>query len=441
MGEISQTKHDANTGAALRSKMTCDVFVIGGGPGGSTVAALLAGNGFDVVLVDKDRHPRFHIGESLLPFNLPLFEQLGVKDEIDAIGMPKYGIEFVSPWHEKSIQFEFANAWDKGKPSSYQVRRSSFDQVLLKNAARRGARVIEGCRVKEVEFLSDGGAIVTGCDDEEIEHRWRTKFVVDASGRDAFLASHFGTKRRNGCHNTASVFGHFTGARRLPGKAEGHISIFWFQHGWFWSIPLADGTTSVGVVCGPDYIKQRGTDVTNFFLGAIARCPALAERLKDAQLTGPPTATGNYSYKADRMAGRSYIILGDAFAFIDPVFSTGVYLAMKSAFIGAEAVKATLKDPRRGPAEMARFDRTVRRGLDRFTWYIYHVNSPAMRDLFMAPRNYFRVEEALLSLLAGDIFRRSPAHKRLLFFKLLYYLKTLGYWWRGGRFALARRPV
>ncbi|MBP2302040.1 NAD(P)/FAD-dependent oxidoreductase [Azospirillum picis] len=402
----------------------CDVLVVGGGPAGSTAAALLVEMGHRVVLLEKDRHPRFHIGESLLPCNLPLLQRLGVLEQVERIGMLKYGAEFVSPYHGKAVTFDFANAWDKSKPYAYQVRRSEFDHILIRNAAAKGATVIEGCKVTDVAIGGDG-TLVTASQDDGTTRTVRARFLVDASGRDTLLASRFGIKRRNAKHNSAAMFGHFTGAKRLPGKAEGNITVFWFDHGWFWFIPLADGTTSVGAVCWPYYFKTRKTDQTRFFLDTIALCPALAERLEGAELTGPVTGTGNFSYQADRMSGPGYVMLGDAFAFIDPVFSTGVYLAMTSAFEGAKAVDACLREPHRQDEVLKQFEKTVRQGIGTFSWYIYRVTTPALRNLFMGPRNVFRVEEALLSLLAGDVFRPSPIKSRLKIFKAIYYMNAL----------------
>jgi flavin-dependent dehydrogenase len=402
----------------------CDVLVVGGGPAGSTAAALLAEKGYRVILLEKDRHPRFHIGESLLPLNLPLLQRLGVLEEVERVGMLKYGAEFVSPYHGKAITFEFANAWDKELPYAFQVRRSEFDHILIRNAAARGATVVEGCKVTDVEFPAEGGAVVTAKKDDGNMRTVRARFLVDASGRDTLLASRFGIKYRNRKHNSAAMFGHFTGAHRLSGKAEGNITVFWFDHGWFWFIPLADGTTSVGAVCWPYYLKLRKTDQTTFFKDTIALCPALAERLKDAELTGPVTGTGNFSYQAERMAGPGYIMLGDAFAFIDPVFSTGVYLAMNSAFKGAEAVDLCLREPARQVVVLKRFEKEIQQGIGTFSWYIYRVTTPALRNLFMGPRNVFRVEEALLSLLAGDVFRPSPIKSRLRIFKAIYYINA-----------------
>jgi flavin-dependent dehydrogenase len=404
---------------------SCDVFVLGGGPAGSTIAALLAERGWNVVIVDKERHPRFHIGESLLPLNIPLLERLGVYDQVKRIGMPKYGAEFNSPEHGPPVTFDFSKAWDKTYPSAFEVRRSEYDEILFRNAARKGARTIEECRVTKVEFLAGEGVRIDTSTSDRVTSAWRARFFVDASGRDTFLANRFGIKRRNRYHNSAAMYGHFTGAHRLPGKAAGNISMFWFDHGWFWFIPLADGTTSVGAVCCPYYMKFRKTDPTTFFLDTIAMAPKLAERLRDAKLTHGVTGTGNFSYRADRMHGDRYIMIGDAFAFIDPVFSSGVMLAMNSAFQGAEVVDASLRDPARAPALLRCFDRSVRSGVDSFSWFIYRMTHPTIRDLFMRPGNFLRMEEAVLSLLAGDLFRGTPIHSSLRAFKSLYYFLNL----------------
>lgn len=404
----------------------CDVLVIGGGPAGSTAATLLAEKGHRVTLLEKAHHPRFHIGESLLPANLPLFEKLGVDAEIAAIGMKKWGAEFVSPWHEHRQTFEFADAWDKSMPLAYQVRRSEFDEILIRNASRKGADVIEGCRVREVEFLpNDAGALVRAEHDDGRSETWQCRFLVDASGRDTFLGNRFKAKQRNPKHNSSALYGHFSGAQRNTGDKEGHISLFWFEHGWFWFIPLADGATSVGAVIWPTCLKTRRTPVREFFLGLIATCPALAARLKDAELVSDVDATGNFSYSCDRSHGADYLLLGDAYAFIDPVFSSGVMLAMNSAFAGAEAVDTCLRQPDQAERALKRFDQAVKHGPKEFSWFIYRITNPTMRDLFMSPRNYFRVREALLSVLAGDIFDKTPIWRSLLVFKTIYYLTSL----------------
>ena len=414
----------------------CDVVVIGGGPAGSTAAALLASRGHAVVLLEKAHHPRFHIGESLLPANLPLFETLGVADEVAALGMEKHGIEFVSPWHDAPTRLEFSQSWDKTLDKAYQVRRSEFDHVLIRKAASNGATVIEGCQVRDVSFHDDrSGATIAAQRDDGTAVRIDARIVVDASGRDTFLASKLGAKRKNPKHNSSALYGHFENAQRLPGKLEGNITIFWFEHGWFWFIPLSDGATSVGAVCWPYYLKTRAKDrsLDDFFLDTIALCEPLAERLAEARLLSKVEATGNYSYASTHAQGPGYLLLGDAFAFVDPVFSSGVFLAMNSAFAGADLVSARLAaetspSPARARAVRAatrRFDQVMVKGPREFSWFIYRVTNPTMRDLFMAPRNVLRVREALLSLFAGDIFGKTPIWPSIFVFKTIFRLGSL----------------
>jgi flavin-dependent dehydrogenase len=405
----------------------CDVFVVGGGPAGSTIAALLAERGHSVILAEKDRHPRFHIGESLLPHNLPLFDRLGVRDKIEASGMRKHGIEFVSPYHGKSVKFYFDRAFDKRFPYSFQVRRSSFDHMLLRNAAEKGAAVIEECRVGAVTFPEGEAALIATRSADGTAREWRARFVVDATGRDTLLAGQMGTKERNPRNNSAAIFGHFTGARRLTGKDEGNITIVWFDNGWFWFIPLSDGTTSVGAVCPGEFFKNRGTDLPGFFRQLIASSPEIADRLREAELVGDVTATGNYSYLSKRTSGDRFLMVGDACAFIDPVFSTGVYLAMVSAFGAADVVDGCLRGPKKAARLLRRYDVRTQRALGSFTWFIYRIREPAMRNLFMSPRNMFRVEEAVLSILAGAIFDGWPVRARLYLFRMIYYATKLSH--------------
>jgi len=407
----------------------CDVLVIGGGPAGSTAAALLAQQGRSVVLLEKAHHPRFHIGESLLPANVALFDRLGVRAQVEAIGMRKYGVEFVSPTHDRPSFIEFADAWDKTMPYAWQVRRSDLDEILFRHAAARGARALEGCRVRDVRFDA-GGADVDATRDDGAKLRFRARFVIDASGRDTFLGNKLGLKRKNPRHNSSALFGHFTGAERLPGKLEGNITIFWFAHGWFWFIPLADGTTSIGAVCWPYYLKSRAKPLKEFFADTIAMCPALAQRLAGATLVdGAVHATGNYSYDARGCSGPRHLMLGDAFAFVDPVFSSGVYLAMQGAFAGADVVATCLDRPGTAAAAGAlrEFARASAKGPREFSWFIYRVTNPTMREMFMNPRNPFRVKEALLSLLAGDIHRGMPYRHALVAMKGFYYLFSLAH--------------
>jgi flavin-dependent dehydrogenase len=406
-----------------------DVLVIGGGPAGSSAAIVLAERGHRVVQLEKARHPRFHIGESLLPANLPLFERLGVAGQVDAIGMQKWGAEFVSPWHGgRGETFDFSEGWNKSLPFAYQVRRSEFDEILIRRAAQQGAEVIEGCRVRTVEFLPEGRpdgmrSRVEAEKDDGTTVSWHARYVVDASGRDTLLGNRLETKRRNGKHNSAALFGHFRDARRHPEeKRAGNISIFWFEHGWFWFIPLADGVTSIGAVVWPYYLKSRSVPVRDFFLSTIQLCPPLAARLANAELVTDVEATGNYSYSCECSYGPGFILVGDAFTFIDPMFSSGVLMAMVSAVAGAEALDTCLRQPQRSAAALEEFDRVLRHGPKQYSWFIYRITNPTMRDMFMAPRNDFRMKEAMLGLLAGDIYGNTPIWKSLGAFKAVYFL-------------------
>ena len=428
----------ATPATASPAAFDCEVLVVGGGPAGSTIAALLAERGRNVLLVEKTHHPRFHIGESLLPANVELFDRLGVREEVERFGMAKYGAEFVSPDHDHQAMIEFAEAWDKSMPYAWQVRRSELDELLFRNAAKKGARALEGCRVRKVEFDAEGASVEAELDDGA-KQSWRTRFLVDATGRDTLLANQFRCKKKNPKHNSSALYGHFTGAKRLAGRLEGNITIFWFDHGWFWQIPLADGVTSIGAVCWPYYLKSRTKPLPEFFADTIALCPALAERMASAELVSEVHATGNYSYSSRISSGERYLLLGDAYAFIDPVFSSGVLLAMQSGFAGAEVVEATLATPRRAAAARRRFDRVMRRGPREFSWFIFRVSSPTMREFLMAPQNPWRVKEAMISLLAGDIFGRTPIWASIFALKALYYLFSLGHLGRSLAFWKRRR--
>lgn len=404
----------------------CDVLVIGGGPAGSTISTKLAQMGRDVVLLEKEQHPRFHIGESLLPMNMPIFKELGVLDQIEEIGIRKYGAEFNHRDYATQATYYFKNALDDSYPFSYEVKREELDTILFRNAAKKGAKTFEKTRAVSIQFNGDSSSIVECIDEHGNTKTWRARFLVDASGRSTFLARKFDIKTRSKEHNSAAIFGHFDNVVRRKGLDEGNISLAWFDHGWFWMIPFKDGSMSVGAVCWPHYLNSRKADVEQFLWDTIALCPPVANRMKDAKLKTPVTATGNFSYSASQMAGNGYLIIGDAFAFIDPVFSSGVLLGMSGGLRGSKIVNEVLDNPAKAEELITEYDKSTRAALKTFSWFIYRITQPAMQYLFMvrAEKRLTR-EKGVTSLLAGDLFRNQPIGRHLLLFKFFYYVLFL----------------
>lgn len=394
----------------------CDVLVIGGGPAGSTAATLLAQKGHRVVVLEKAKFPRNPTGELLLPMNNILFEKLGVLEQVAHISMKNDGAHSEPLDHETGENLRSSN---HSIHTAHHVNRAEFDQILLDNSRAKGAQVHEETRVLITDFGDPDWVHVTAQGNEGESH-WQARFLIDASGRDTFLAKRFDIKQSHPEHAGASIYAHFRCPRRSAGAAENRDSIFWFDHGWFWFIPLKNGIASVGMVCWPYYLKSRKTDLKSFFLGAIATCPPLARRLKHAALADTVTAIGNDGYLSERMWGKRYLMLGDAFAFIDPIFSSGVLLAMKSAFLGAEAVDAGLRNPGETELHMQRFEKAVNNGLKSFAWLIYRINTPAMRELFMNSPHLHGLDPEVSAMLAG----KTPVRARLKTVKMIYHLRS-----------------
>jgi len=426
----------------------CDVLVIGGGPAGTTVGSLLRKMDYHVVLLEKSHHPRFHIGESLLPANLPLFEKLGIGERIKALGLPKLAAEFVSPWHDHQQEYRFADAWDKSMPNAYHVERSKFDLALIDNAREKGVEVLEGCEVRSVNLDGpDGRAEVQARTDAGREMVWRPRFVVDASGRDTFISNMLRLKVRSKRHNSVAIYAHFRGAERRVGRDEGNISIFWFDHGWFWYIPLKGEATSVGMVTWPYHMKTRGkASLSEFLMSSIATCPSLAARLRAAEMMTKVTATGNFSYHSRRTHGRNFVLLGDAYTFIDPVFSSGVWLAMHSGDYAATTIDTCLRRPAEAAEALRGFDRMMKKGPKEFSWFIHRVTNPTLCEMFMDPGEKFGMKESVLSLLAGDIFGSTPIWRSLALVKSAYYLLSVANFgrtwaaWKKRRMNIRRDP-
>ena len=326
--------------------VTADVVIIGGGPGGSTAATMLARKGVRVLLLERAHFPRDHVGESLLPASIPVFEELGVLSAIEDSGfLSKWGATMVwgsetTPW---SWYFRETN---QRYPHSYQVWRPQFDQLLLENCASNGVDVRQGCHVSEVLF-EDGKATGVSYTGEDGSRRIaRAQFVVDASGQSALLGRRLKLRRWDSFFQNLAIYGYFTGVQRLPRPDETNIFIESYPRGWIWNIPLHTGWASVGAVVdsrtGAEVIRRQGTH--KFLRDQIAQSPYTAEMLREAELASGPFVAKDWSYVSERLFGDGFILVGDAACFVDPLFSSGVHLALMSGVLAAAYVAAALKD-------------------------------------------------------------------------------------------------
>jgi len=408
------------------------VLVVGGGPGGSTAAALLARKGLRVTLVEKCRHPRFHIGESLLPMNMPIFERLGVLDQVLAMGQRKFGADFPSPNAQGYGVFRFTRTLNPGTGYAVHVHREQLDELLFNHAAACGAQTLQETQVLGIDFGADGvRARLRAADGRDsVLH---ADYVVDATGRDTLLGTALQLKRKDPHHRSAALFAHFAGVERRPGEDAGNISIYRFPAGWVWMIPLPGDCMSIGAVCYPEYLRERRGSNAEFLLATLKRIPGARDRIKAARILGNLHATGNYSYACSRMSGHRWIMVGDALGFLDPIFSTGVYLAMDSAERAADVVAQSLRDPRREAALQRHYARFTRRGMRELAWFIFRFTSPAMARLFAHPRDVLGIEQAMVSMLAGDVFKSPGVWWRLRLFKLIYLSTWLTLWRRSWR--------
>lgn len=395
-----------------------DVVVIGGGPGGSATATYLARAGMDVALIEKEHHPRFHIGESLLPHSLPILEELGVLEETRKIGQFKPGADFISEDGSQNSVFEFGHALTPGPDHAYHVPRAAFDQLLFRQAEESGAHTFEGLSAT-VTSCDISGAVVEAQDGLGSKHVFHARFLIDASGRSTVSAKMSGGPRPDRHTSSAAIFGHFRNVPRAPGPEGGNIRIHLTHPGWMWEIPLPDGITSIGLVVPGEDLAQRDSSVEEFFKVRTGRNPIMAAALANAVRTEVLWTTGNFSYRVSESHSPGVIRVGDAFGFIDPIFSSGVHLALESARDAANAVAEIWKKPSRRAKVLANYDRRIRRRVSYISWFIYNIHDPAFREMLLNPKDILGVERAVISLLAGDFRPDVRLLWRIALFKAL----------------------
>ncbi len=395
-----------------------DVIVVGGGPAGSTTGAFLARAGRRVLLFEREPFPRFHVGESLLPATLPILERMGALATVAERGFQvKYGATFHD--QESDFQRTFYFLTNKPWPSySYQVHRADFDALLLEHAATHGVDVRQRATVESIAFDADGVSVAARRDGLPITARAR--FLVDASGRDGLIATKLGRRERIPNLGKVALFAHFRGAGRLPGRDEGNIFIHVFQDGWFWWIPLANDLTSLGCV---------------MHARTVRRCPRVAHRLVGGERVTEIHRVANFSYMNGPLLGDRFLVVGDAIAFVDPIFSIGVHIAMQTGELAARAVDRALEDGRFTAARFAPYQRTVERGLRPLFRFIHKYYEPAFFEVFLRPKTRW-VLEAVLSVLSGGAFMKMGWGTRVAL-AMLFAAARMNLWVR----RRAGRPV
>ena len=334
--------------------MQHDVIVVGGGPAGAAAAAVLSGKGRKVVLLEREKFPRYHIGESLLPYCYFPLERLGLIEKMKSSNFTKkYSVQFVSTEGKLSVPFYFFQQWEHEAAKTWQVTRSEFDQMLLDNAREKGAEVIEEITARELVW--DNGAVVgvKAVTKDGEAREFRAKVTIDATGRDAFAVSRNGWKVRDPQLNKIAVWTYYKGAKRDPGIDEGATTVaFVPEKGWFWYIPLAGDILSVGVVAEKEYLYRNSKDLAEIFHGEVKKNPWIEEHLSCGEQTGQYWVTGEYSYRSRHCSADGLVLTGDAFGFLDPVFSSGVFLALRGGELVADTVDAAITE---GNTSAARF--------------------------------------------------------------------------------------
>jgi len=392
-----------------------DVAVIGGGPAGSVCAARLAQHGRRVAVLERDRHPRFHLGESLLPGSMAVLDAVGVLEEARARFLVKRGARFVDGEDGgRTVRYAFAEAFGATCDHALQVPRDEFDEMLFRRAGASGAELREGWEATRVVFDGSRARAVEARGPDGAFETIEARVVVDASGRDAMIARATGTTERIAHLDRTALFTQVRGAWRDEGEREGDIQIVVMaggERGWFWLIPFADGRTSVGVVVSAAWVRARARELGGpeaLFDAAVAQSPTATRMLAGTTRLFPPRAAADFSFRVGALRGPGWLAAGDATGFIDPLFSTGAHLAMHGGLRAADAVHASLDEGGVPSGLFEAWERELRAGIDLYVGAVQAFYGGDLAAYLLAGPQHPFLRRAITSMLSGDVFADRP---------------------------------
>jgi flavin-dependent dehydrogenase len=392
------------------NEMDTDVIVIGGGPSGSTASTLIAQKGHRVVLFEREKFPRFHIGESLIPQTYWVLKRLNMLEKMKPSHfVKKYSVQFVNENGKLSEPFYFIDHKPHESSQTWQVLRSEFDHLMLNNAREHGVDVREGARVLEVLFEGDRAVGVRVVTVDGMEREVRARVVVDASGQSSMIISRLNLREWDPILKKAALWTYWKGAYRDTGRDEGATLVLQTKgkHGWFWYIPLHDDVLSVGVVASHEYLfKGRGDkDHEAIYFEEVNRCPGLKHRLESAKRCGPFRAAKEYSYRSRQAGGNGWVVVGDAFGFLDPLYSSGVLLGLTSGSMAADAVAEGLSLGDTSEKQLRKWESGFVRGMDRMRRLVCEFYDGFSFGRFV--RRYPHLKGHVTDVLIGDLFKDS----------------------------------